>query len=151
MSFEAARRAEADQVAHHEPEIEGARMNQHALENVRVAAQMGAAHAAGVIEMGEGPFGSARRAGASGGGPVGREFAGDCHTPGPASPVPSTSPSDFHHGLPGMNAAHEPSMSHGASASELVAVSEALNIARVDRHVRLSLDGRVRQIVGSGM
>ena len=51
-----ARRTATNQVAHDEPEIEGARMNQHALENVRVAAQMGAAHAAGVIEMGEGPF-----------------------------------------------------------------------------------------------
>src|ERR1700693_150612 len=49
-------RPDANQVTHHEPEIEGACMNQYALQDVRVTAQMGAAHAAGVIEMGEGPF-----------------------------------------------------------------------------------------------
>ena len=45
-------RPDADQATHHEPEIEGARMNQHALQDVRMAAQMGAAHAAGVISHG---------------------------------------------------------------------------------------------------
>ena len=35
-----ARRAAADQVAHDEPEIEAARMNQQALEDIDVAAQM---------------------------------------------------------------------------------------------------------------
>jgi hypothetical protein len=39
-----ARRAAADQVAHDEPEIEAARMNQQALEDIGVAAQMRAAH-----------------------------------------------------------------------------------------------------------
>src|ERR1700675_1720347 len=52
----AARRADADQVAHDEPEIEASRMNQQTLEDVRVAAQMRAAHPTGVIEMREGAF-----------------------------------------------------------------------------------------------
>ena len=51
-----ARRAAADQVAHDEPEIEAARMNQQALEDIGVAAQMRAAHPTGVVEMGEGAF-----------------------------------------------------------------------------------------------
>jgi hypothetical protein len=50
------RRAGADQVAHDEPEIEAARMNQQALEDIGVAAQMRAAHPTGVVEMGEGAF-----------------------------------------------------------------------------------------------
>jgi hypothetical protein len=51
-----ARRADADQLPHEESEIEAAGMDQHALENVRVPAEMQAAHAAGLVEMGEGPF-----------------------------------------------------------------------------------------------
>src|SRR6202163_1456679 len=51
-----ARRAAADQVAHDEPEIEAPRMNQQALEDIRVAAQIRAAHPTGVIEMREGAF-----------------------------------------------------------------------------------------------
>jgi hypothetical protein len=49
-----ARRAAADQVAHDEPEIEAARMNQQALEDIRVAAQMRAPHPTRVVEMREG-------------------------------------------------------------------------------------------------
>jgi hypothetical protein len=51
-----ARRADADQVAHDEPEIEAARMNQQALEDIRVAAQMRAKHPTRVVEMREGAF-----------------------------------------------------------------------------------------------
>jgi len=51
-----ARRAAADQVAHDEPEIEASRMNQQTLEDVRVAAQMRAAHPTGVVEIREGAF-----------------------------------------------------------------------------------------------
>jgi hypothetical protein len=51
-----ARRAAADQVAHDEPEIEAARMNQQALEDIRVAAQMRATHPTRVVEMREGAF-----------------------------------------------------------------------------------------------
>jgi hypothetical protein len=50
-----ARRAAADQV-HDEPEIEAARMNQQALEDIGVAAQMRAAHPPGVVELREGAF-----------------------------------------------------------------------------------------------
>ena len=51
-----ARRAATNQVAHDEPEIEAASMNQQALEDIGVAAQMRAAHPTGVIEMREGAF-----------------------------------------------------------------------------------------------
>jgi hypothetical protein len=51
-----ARRAAADQVAHDEPEIEAPRMNQQALEDIGVAAQMRATHPTGVVEMREGAF-----------------------------------------------------------------------------------------------
>ena len=51
-----ARRAAADQVANDEPEIEAASMNQQALEDIRVAAQMRAAHPARVVEMRKGAF-----------------------------------------------------------------------------------------------
>src|SRR5580704_11464724 len=51
-------RATADQVAHDEPEIEAAGMNQQALEDIGVAAQMRAAHPPGVVEMCEGAFDS---------------------------------------------------------------------------------------------
>src|ERR1700685_1619421 len=53
-----ARRAATNQVAHDEPEIEAARMNQQALEDIGVAAQMRAAHPTGVVEMREGAFDS---------------------------------------------------------------------------------------------
>ena len=46
-----ARRTAAEQVAHDEPEIEAPRMNQQALEDIRVAAQMRAAHPTRVVEM----------------------------------------------------------------------------------------------------
>jgi hypothetical protein len=48
-----ARCAKADRLTHDEPEIEPTGMNQEAFQNVRVTAQMGTAHAPGVIEMGE--------------------------------------------------------------------------------------------------
>src|ERR1700738_3046491 len=51
-----ARRAAADQVTHDEPEIEAPRMNQQALEDIGVAAQMRAAHPTSVVEMREGAF-----------------------------------------------------------------------------------------------
>ena len=54
--LQAARRAAADQVAHDEPKIEAARMNQQTLEDIGVAAQMRAAHPTGVVEMCEGAF-----------------------------------------------------------------------------------------------
>src|SRR5712691_5329261 len=50
-ALQTARRAETDQLTHDEPEIEAARMNQDALENVRVAAQMRATHAPRVVDM----------------------------------------------------------------------------------------------------
>ena len=53
-----ARRAAADQAAHDEPKIEAARMNQQALEDIGVTAQMRAAHPPGVVEMCEGAFDS---------------------------------------------------------------------------------------------
>ena len=51
-----ARRADADQPTHEELEIETARVNQQPLPNVGVTAEVHAAHAAGLIEMGKGPF-----------------------------------------------------------------------------------------------
>ena len=51
-----ARRAAADQVAHDEPEIEAPRMDQQALEDIGVTAQVGAAHTPSVIEMRKGAF-----------------------------------------------------------------------------------------------
>src|SRR5712692_4383192 len=55
-ALQTARRAEADELTHEEPEIEGTGMNQDALENVRVAAQMRAPHAARVVDMRERAF-----------------------------------------------------------------------------------------------
>ena len=51
-TLEAPRCADADQVAHDEPEIEAARMNQDALQDVGVPTQMRAAQRAGFIQMG---------------------------------------------------------------------------------------------------
>src|ERR1700732_2126379 len=51
-----ARRADAEQVAHEQPEIEAPGMNQQALEDIGVAAQIRAAHPTGVVEMREGAF-----------------------------------------------------------------------------------------------
>ena len=53
MHSSGARCAKADRLTHDEPEIEPTGMNQEAFQNVRVTAQMGTAHAPGVIEMGE--------------------------------------------------------------------------------------------------
>ena len=55
-ALQAARRADSDQVPHDESEIEATCMNQDAFQDIRVAAQMRAAHAARVVEMREGAF-----------------------------------------------------------------------------------------------
>ena len=54
--LQSARRAAAEQVAHNEPEVEAPGMNQQALEDIGVAAQMRAAHPTGVVQMREGAF-----------------------------------------------------------------------------------------------
>ncbi|HJU42828.1 MAG TPA: hypothetical protein VJ691_08430, partial [Vicinamibacterales bacterium] len=51
-----ARRADADQVAHKQAEIEATGINQQALSNVGVAAEVHATHPASLIEMGKGAF-----------------------------------------------------------------------------------------------
>ena len=56
MHSSGARCAKADRLTHDEPEIEPTGMNQEAFQNVRVTAQMGTAHAPGVIEMRERAF-----------------------------------------------------------------------------------------------
>ena len=55
-ALEAARRADADQVPHEKPQIEAAGMNQQPLADVRVSAEVHAAHPTGFKEMSEGPF-----------------------------------------------------------------------------------------------
>src|SRR5215204_1342391 len=55
-TLQRARRADADQVAHEQAEIEATGLNQQALSNVGVAAEVHARHPAGLIEMGEGAF-----------------------------------------------------------------------------------------------
>ena len=50
------RRAHADQVSHQPPEIETAGVNQQSLQNVGVSAKVHASHAAGLVEMREGPL-----------------------------------------------------------------------------------------------
>ena len=54
--LKAARRAHAKEDTHQQSEIEAAGVNQQPLPNVRVAAEVHAAHAAGLIQMREGPF-----------------------------------------------------------------------------------------------
>jgi len=54
--LERARRADADQPTHEEPEIETARVNQQPLPTVGVTAEVHAAHATGLIEMGKRSF-----------------------------------------------------------------------------------------------
>jgi hypothetical protein len=54
--LEAARRAHAKERAHQQSEIEDAGVNQQSLPDVAVAAEVHAAHAASLIQMGEGPF-----------------------------------------------------------------------------------------------
>src|ERR687898_3261773 len=49
-------RADADQATHDDSEIEASRMNQQALQDVRVTTQMRPSHPARVIDMREGPF-----------------------------------------------------------------------------------------------
>ena len=55
-ALEAAWRADADHVPHEEPEIDAGGMNQQPLADVRVSAEVHAAHPAGFKEMSEGPF-----------------------------------------------------------------------------------------------
>ena len=55
-ALQAAGRPDADQMTHHEPEIEATRMDQQPFEDVGVTAQMRAAHAAGVVDMCERAF-----------------------------------------------------------------------------------------------
>jgi hypothetical protein len=55
-ALEGARCAGADQLTHEEPEIECANVDQQSLQNVRVAAEVYAAHSAGFIDVGEGTF-----------------------------------------------------------------------------------------------
>jgi hypothetical protein len=47
--LQAARRADADQLPHEQPKIEGAAVNQQPLQNVCVPTEVDAAHAAGSI------------------------------------------------------------------------------------------------------
>ena len=50
------RRARADQLSHQQPKIETAGVNQESLQNVGVSAKVHASHAAGLVEMREGPL-----------------------------------------------------------------------------------------------
>ena len=52
----AARRADPNQLSHEQSEIEASRVNQQSLQNVRVAAQVHAAHPTGFVEMRKGSF-----------------------------------------------------------------------------------------------
>ena len=51
-----ARRADADQLPHEEPQIETARVDQQSLQDVGVPSKMHTAHPAGLVEMREGPL-----------------------------------------------------------------------------------------------
>ena len=51
-----ARRTDARQLPHEQPQIEAADVHEQPFQDVGMSAQMHAAHAAGVIEMGVGPF-----------------------------------------------------------------------------------------------
>ena len=90
-ALQAARRADADQLTHDEPEIEATGMNQQALQDVRVTAQMRAAHAARVVEMREGAFDPLAASPHQAPAACARESADDCDTPAPGPPAPSTS------------------------------------------------------------
>jgi hypothetical protein len=87
--LQSARRAVTDQVAHDQPEVEASRMNQQALEDIRVAAQIRAAHATGVVDARR-TVRSARPVNASGAGRVRHEAAADWHTPGAGPAAPAT-------------------------------------------------------------
>ena len=54
--LQAARRAETEASAHEKSQVEAARVDEEALQDVRVASQMRAPHATGLIEMGMGSF-----------------------------------------------------------------------------------------------
>ncbi len=49
-------RAHTDRLAHHQAQVEAGDMNQDAFENVRMVAQMGASHRAGLVAVGEAAF-----------------------------------------------------------------------------------------------
>lgn len=50
------RLTDAHQLPHQQPEIEAGRVDQQSLENVRMSAEVHAAHSTGLVEMREGPF-----------------------------------------------------------------------------------------------
>ena len=54
--LEASWRADADELPHEEAEIETGRVDQQSLEDVRMPAKVQATHAAGFVEMREGPL-----------------------------------------------------------------------------------------------
>ena len=54
-ALEATRRTDARQLPHEQPQIEAADVHEQPFQDVGMPAQMHAAHAAGVIEMGVGP------------------------------------------------------------------------------------------------
>ena len=56
LSLEPSRRAAPEHLPHENPEIEGARVDQQAFEDIRMPAQVSAAHPAGVVHVSEGPF-----------------------------------------------------------------------------------------------
>ena len=56
VSLEPARRAPAEHLPHQNSEIEGARVDQQAFEDVPMPAQVRAAHPAGVVHVSEGSF-----------------------------------------------------------------------------------------------
>src|SRR4030095_8993106 len=55
-ALEATRRAATEHLPHENSEIEAARVNQQAFEDVRMSPQMSAAHRAGVVHVSEGSF-----------------------------------------------------------------------------------------------
>jgi hypothetical protein len=56
VALQAAWSADAEQATHEQCEIEATNVDQYALADVRVAAEMHAAHPTGLIEMGKAPF-----------------------------------------------------------------------------------------------
>src|SRR5262249_2384077 len=55
-ALEAARRAPAAHLPHQQAEVEGARVDQEAFEDVRMPAQVRPAHAAGIVDVRKGPL-----------------------------------------------------------------------------------------------
>jgi hypothetical protein len=56
VALEPSRRAAAERLSHQNSEIEGARVDQPAFEDIRMAAQVSATHSASVVHVSEGPF-----------------------------------------------------------------------------------------------